>query len=76
MARGKFKPGFRMLGKSQMTGDFIVKIAKVHSNFKHVGQFCIITNKKGKVENYHNTIAVVPPLSQYYRNIHVTYCNS
>ena len=27
-------------------------------------------------ENCHNAIAIVPPLAQYYRNIHVAYCNS
>ena len=27
------------------------------------------------LEDYCNTFAVVPPLSQFYRNIHVAYCN-
>ena len=34
------------------------------------------SNKKGKAENYRNTIAIVPPLSQYYHNVGMTYCST
>ena len=34
------------------------------------------SDKKGDDENYCITIAVVPPLSQYNHNMHLTYCNA
>ena len=34
------------------------------------------SDKKGDDENYCITIEVVPPLSQYNHNVHLTYCNT
>ena len=34
------------------------------------------SDKKGDDENYCIIIAVVPPLSQYNHNMHLTYCNT
>ena len=54
----------------------IVSMLSVIVRVNVVGLLLLTVTKKGDDENYCITIAVVPPLSQYNHNMHLTYCNT